>query len=288
MSKVIRTGQVTSGRGIVTLGRAEEGLYYEPGSEVATQDSPRIDLSGLLVARIDALRGELDQQWEARVRQEHETTRTAGERQLAQAQTEHQDELERVSQERYDEGHTDGVQSKEDEATEAVHRMAALHDTLKTERSQILLDAESVVIDLAFSLAQRVVQVEPAADPRVVARTAREGLRHLSDRSNLLLKVHPADLAIARRFATAWVERVDSDAILRVQVSNHVDRGGCMIEGPEENVDARLSTQLETLRDALREQVMAQHATTHQAQPEPDSVDDSTVTDLSDPAGEDV
>ncbi|HCV25781.1 MAG TPA: hypothetical protein DGN59_20180, partial [Candidatus Latescibacteria bacterium] len=84
----------------------------------------------------------------------------------------------------------DGVESKEAEAREAVVRMASLHDALKAERSQVLLDAESVVVDLAMSMARRVVRVEPVADARVVARIAREALRHLSDRSNLLLKVH--------------------------------------------------------------------------------------------------
>ncbi|MBT4101303.1 MAG: hypothetical protein HOM68_19045 [Gemmatimonadetes bacterium] len=292
MSKVIRTGQVAAGSGIVTLGRAEEGLHYDPDRESETK-SPRVDLNAIVDARVADVRSELDQQWETKLRQEHETTRVAGERQLEKAQAENQQELERISQERYDEGHQDGVQSKEEEATEAVERMASLHDALKAERSLILLDAESVVVDLALSLARRVVRVEPAADARVVARTAREALRHLSDRSNLLLKVHPEDLGIARRFSVAWVERVDTDAILRVQISNHVDRGGCMIEGPEENVDARLSTQLETLYEALREQVRQQHAVDHGEPEQEEAVDVKedtapSVGEASDTTGIDV
>ena len=258
MSKVIRTGQVASSGGIVTLGRAEEGLFYDPEVDAAS-DGKQIDLPAMIEARLNDVRGELDGQWEKRLREEHETTRTAGERQLAEAQQQHSQELERTSQERYDEGYQDGAASNEAEATQAVDRMTVLHDALKAERTQVLLDAESVVVDLALSLARRVVRVEPSADPLVVARTAREALRRVSERSNLMLKVHPEDLSIARRFAAAWVERVDADAILRVQTSAHVDRGGCMVEGPEENVDARLITQLETLHEALRDGVMSQH-----------------------------
>ncbi|HJN31238.1 MAG TPA: FliH/SctL family protein [Candidatus Latescibacteria bacterium] len=281
MSKVIRTGQVASGSGMVTLGRAEAGLYYEPEKE--TTDRNPLDLPAMLEARINALCSELDQQWEGKLRQEHETTRAAGEKQLQDATQQHQQELERVRQERYDEGHRDGVESKEAEAREAVVRMASLHDALKAERSQVLLDAESVVVDLAMSMARRVVRVEPVADARVVARIAREALRHLSDRSNLLLKVHSDDLGIARRFAAAWVDRVDKDAILRVQVSSHVDRGGCMIEGPEENVDARLSPQLETLYEALRQQVMELHADGSES-PESQSDEDNVAATVSAPS----
>lgn len=257
MSKVIRTGRMAAGGGVVTLGRAEEGLFYDP--DKGTEGKVNLDLPAMMEARLNQVRSGLDEQWESRLRQEHETTRAAGERQLGEAQQAHQQELERIHQERYDEGHQNGVASNEAEATQAVVRMAALHEALKDERSQVILDAENVVVDLAMALARRVVQVEPAADPRLVARTAREALRHLSERSNLLLKVHPEDLGVARRFTAAWVDKVDADAILRVQASGHVDRGGCMIEGPEENVDARLTTQLETLHEALRDGVMEQH-----------------------------
>ncbi|HCV25782.1 MAG TPA: hypothetical protein DGN59_20185, partial [Candidatus Latescibacteria bacterium] len=88
------------------------------------------------------------------------------------------------------------------------------------------------------------------------------------------------DLGIARRFAAAWVDRVDKDAILRVQVSSHVDRGGCMIEGPEENVDARLSPQLETLYEALRQQVMELHADGSES-PESQSDEDNVAATVS-------
>ena len=37
------------------------------------------------------------------------------------------------------------------------------------------------------------------------------------------------------------------------QIGDHVDRGGCIIEGPVENIDARLEKQLDILHDALRE-----------------------------------
>ena len=65
----------------------------------------------------------------------------------------------------------------------------------------------------------------------MLAQVIRAALEHLSQHSNLIIKVNPEDLAIARKFAQKWVEKIDTDAVLKVRVSDHVGRGGCMIEG---------------------------------------------------------
>lgn len=256
MSKIIRTGRV-SGSGVVTLGRHEEGLYLDPA--VPRDKAPEIDLEQIMAKRLQNLTDGLDKAWEGRMRQEHDTTRTAGERQLAEAVERHEAELASVHQGRYDEGYGDGVSAKEDEARDAVARVEVLHKAMRHDRDQVLFEAEILVVDLALAVARRITRVQAETDNMTVARTVRAALKHLSERSNLVIRVHPDDLQIARRFSSAWVERVDIDAVLRVQASDHVDRGGCMVEGGEENVDARLASQLDVLQKALRDQVEETH-----------------------------
>ena len=96
----------------------------------------------------------------------------------------------------------------------------------------------------------------------VLARVIHAALGHLSEHSNLVIKVHPEDLKIARKFVGKWVEKVDQDAVIKVQVGNHVSRGGCMIEGKEESVDARLEEQFEVLKLALRSAVFGESVET--------------------------
>lgn len=256
MSKVIRTGRV-SGSGVVTLGLHEEGLYLDPA--ISRGKAPAIDLEQIMSRRLQTLTQGLDKSWEQRLRQEHETTRAAGDKQLSEAVAQHQEELANVHQARYDEGYGDGVASKEDEAREAVQRLAVLHSAMREDRDQVLFEAETLVVDLAVALARRVTRVQAEVDTKTIARTVRAALQHLSERSDLVIRVHPEDLQIARRFSSAWVERIDADAVLRVRASDHVDRGGCMVEGGEENVDARLESQLDVLQRALRDQVEETH-----------------------------
>jgi len=248
VSKVIRTGRVSGSA--VTLGRAEDELYLRGEEEEAV-----VDVAQLLLARSQAQEAALTQQWEARLKQEHDTMRAAAERQLQEAQERHQAELEKVSQERYEAGVADGVASKEAEAREAVERVAAVHDSLKRERHQVLMEAEALVIDLAVSLARRVTGIQAEIDRKVLVKVIRGALEHLGEHDNLVIKVHAGDLQVARRFAAHWVDRVDADAVIRVVASAEVERGGCMIEGRDVNVDARLGEQIDVIEAALREAV---------------------------------
>ncbi len=258
MAKVYRTVRIDGP--VVTLGKAELELHQEEGQE---EEAPLVDISALLAARVEEAQNQLNAEWETRLQQEREDLQVQAASQLGESEARWRTEMEQVHQQRYEEGHADGVAAKEDEAREAVERLEALHQSLLQERGQVLIGAEVVLVDLAVALAQRVTGMQIELDPKVLARVMRNALEHLSEHSNLVVKVHPEDLQIANKFAAVWVEKVSQDAVLKVEVSDHVDRGGCMIEGREENVDARINEQFDVLHEVLRAAVYAKKENDH-------------------------
>ncbi len=102
------------------------------------------------------------------------------------------------------------------------------------------VEAEALVIDLCASMAHKVTGVQAEIEPTIVARVIRYALEHLSARSDLVIKVHEDDLQVARKFSANWVEKVSDGVNFRVENSDQVERGGCMIGGAEESVDAWL------------------------------------------------
>lgn len=250
MSKVIRTARIDGP--VVVLGEAERNLYQNEGKE---EEPALFDLSALVEARVEAVQNQLNQEWEERLQHERNELREAAEKKLHEEEAKWRAELEEVHRQRFAEGVQEGVESKEAEAREAVERLDVLHESLKQERRQVLLEAEKLVVDLASALALRVTSMQAEIDPMVLARVIHTALEHLSEHSNLVIKVHSEDLKIARKFVGKWVEKVDRDAVIKVQVGEHVGRGGCMIEGKEESIDARLEEQFEVLKAALRNTV---------------------------------
>ena len=246
MSKIIRT--VRLGGEVVTLGAAERDLH----EELEEQSLESIGLEKIIKEQLAVLHKGIDGEWENKLRQEMEYLQSQADKRLQEVETRGDEERNQIHQQRYDEGYQVGLDEREAESVDAVSRMGVLHDNLIAERTQVLKEAEETVIDLASALAKRIVGFQAEASPKVLVQVVRAALRHLSDRSNLEIKVHPDDLQIARRFAAHWVETVEQDSVLKVRASDHVGRGGCMIEGREENVDARLEEQANVLHDGLR------------------------------------
>lgn len=246
MSKIIRT--VRLGGPVVTLGVAERELYEE-GEE---QSLEAIGLESLLDEQVQEMRNGLEAEWEDRLRQEMQYLRSEADKRLEEAETRFAEERAAVHQERYEEGYKAGLDEREKETTESVSRIEKLHENLIAERAQVLKEAEETVIDLVAALVRRIVGFQVEMNPKALVLIVRNALGHLSDHSNLEIKVHPDDLQIVRRFAAHWVDKVDQDAVLKVRASEIVARGGCMIEGLEENVDARLEEQTKVLHDGLR------------------------------------
>jgi flagellar assembly protein FliH len=252
LAKIYRTVRIDGP--VVTLGKAEHQLHQKEGQE---EEAPVVDVAALLAARVEEAQGQLNAEWEIRLQQERTDLQAEADARLEESETRWRAEMEQIHQQRYEEGHADGVAAKEQEVREAVERLDALHQSLSQERGQVLIEAEIVMVDLALALAQRVTGMQIELDHKVLTRVMRNALEHLSEHSNLVVKVHPEDLQIANKFAAMWVEKVAQEAVLKVEASNHVDRGGCMIEGREENVDARINEQFEVLQEALRAAVYA-------------------------------
>lgn len=249
MSKVIRTVRIAGP--VVTLGQLERELYLNQLDEA--EAGTEVDLAGLLSNRVENLGQQLEARWEARLQQERQQQQQQAQAQLEESEARWRQQLEQTHQQRYEEGFQAGVAAKEAETREAVERMSQLHDAIEAQRAQILREADQLVVDLAVALARRVTGVQVTLDTKILLRAMRAALEELGGQGELVFKVHPEDLNIARKFAQRWTEKVGRDTALRVRPGDEVDRGGCLLEGEEANLDARLETQLEALQLALRD-----------------------------------
>ncbi len=247
MSRIIRTVRIAGP--VFTLGQAERELRLK-ASEGDLNGG--LDLERIVRERAAALRQELEQHAAARHQEAVQAAAEAAARRLQEVQEQAAVDQQRTAERRFQEGYRQGLDEREAEAREAVERLATLHEALKQERARVLRDGEELVVDLAMAVAERILDAQVDLDRTVVARIIRKTLEHLGEHGNLEVHVHPDDLKLARRLVQRWVERVDRDSVIRVRVSDLVDRGGCMVEGKEQNVDARLCPQLTVLHEALR------------------------------------
>lgn len=255
MSKVIRTARFTGP--VVTVGQAERDLYVERYRD-KDQGAEGLGLADILAQDEAQAVNALNAEWERKLQQEVNYVRGEAEKNFQEAEAAWQQERAQLHEQRYEEGVRRGAEQCEAEVKEAVNRIDVLHQSIEADRAQIMVEAETDVVDLVMSISRKILELQAVSNPKALLQVVRNALSHMSERSNLEIQVHPEDLAVVQRYAKHWVAKVDEQAVIKVRDSLHVERGGCMIEGREENVDARVEEQLQAMHQILRSAVFDQ------------------------------
>lgn len=110
---------------------------------------------------------------------------------------------------------------------------------------------ETEAVDLAFAVAEKILNASVAAAPSAVLEAVRGVLRGLVERERVTLLVNPDDLELVRqserdlRISLGGIEHCD------VQAERRVGRGGVIVRYADGQVDGRLETKLERAREVV-------------------------------------
>ncbi len=139
------------------------------------------------------------------------------------------------------------------EAAASAHRLAGdevarLIALLDETRSELCRDTERELIDLATSVAQRILHRELDVNPAVVAELVAAALIKLRGQPLIVVHVHPHDLEQLTKHETELVDLLADGAQLELEADESVPRSGCRVETAAGTIDATL----ESLRRAMR------------------------------------
>ncbi len=111
-------------------------------------------------------------------------------------------------------------------------------------------EAETALIDLALEAAKKIVADMPV-DAALVENTVREAVRQAEDSAEIVIQLHPEDLALLREHQAELLNGLPDSGPMRFTHSSEVGRGGCIIQTRFGLVDARRETKIEQLRQSL-------------------------------------
>jgi flagellar assembly protein FliH len=133
---------------------------------------------------------------------------------------------------------------------ETIELQRGILTSLRQVLPQIAHEAENTVIELALESAKKIVADMPI-DARLVEATVREALRHVEDTAEIIIQLHPDDLALLHHHQSPILDGLPETGPLRFSNSAEVSRGGCIIQTRFGLVDARRETKIEQLRQSL-------------------------------------
>ncbi|MDF1556261.1 MAG: FliH/SctL family protein [Deferrisomatales bacterium] len=134
----------------------------------------------------------------------------------------------------------------------AVGRLQALAEELAAHKPALYAEARSQVLELTLALVRKILGPLAAASPDAVVQVVERALQLLSDREQLTIRVHPDDLKVLLDAKPQLLTALDGIQRLTVVDDPSVQPGGCLVQTPTTEIDARLDTQLQELARSLR------------------------------------
>ncbi len=154
----------------------------------------------------------------------------------------------------YERGRHEGEIALREQLIAQRNEMAALLNgvisSLQKTVPQLVHETESALIQLALESAQKIVAGMPV-NPKLVESVVREALRQVEDTAEVVIQLHPDDLALLQKHKSGVLKPPPNSKPLQFSSSAEVTRGGCLLRTRFGVIDARRETKFDQLREAL-------------------------------------
>ncbi len=175
------------------------------------------------------------------------------------------EEAKKIREDAKKEGHAEGYKLGHDEGEKAARAELAdiirqanekaqktLRDA-KEQTSDYFVRAEDDIVEILMMSIEKILPQHFLDVPQVVLPVVREAIKRVRDQKEIKVHVDPDsyDLILMARGEFQSM-LTDGTAVLEVISDETLKPGDCVIETPNGGVDARLLTQIELMKDAIR------------------------------------
>jgi len=154
-----------------------------------------------------------------------------------------------------DKGHQQGYQQGLDEGLKQGQKVLqdlelAIADAVN-QRETLLSEAKREVLKLVIQVSRKVTFDAVRIDPETTLALISGVIDSLVDRSGLKIKVNPDHLPIVEQNIDRFLTGSATIKEIKIESDPRVRFGGCFIETPTGDIDARLLSQFEVIEDTL-------------------------------------
>jgi flagellar assembly protein FliH len=146
----------------------------------------------------------------------------------------------------YAQGERAGLEAGGKRAEAMLRRVAQTLEELGGLRQTLIHETERQMVQLALTLARRVVHREVTLDPELAAALAHVALDKLGTTTPATIRLNPEDYTVVAQDGERW-----GSVAVTVVPDPSIARGGCLVESDFGNVDATIERQFDELSRAL-------------------------------------
>jgi flagellar assembly protein FliH len=162
-------------------------------------------------------------------------------------------EIEHESREKgYKAGREAGFKDGQAEVTRLIDRLGTIVSHAVDVREEIIKSSEKQMVNIILTVCRKVIKDEIGERKDVVLNNIRAALQKIKGRDRVDIRVNFADLELTTSNKDELIKMLESLKKVNVYEDSRVDRGGVIITTDVGEIDARVSTQLDEIEEAIR------------------------------------
>ena len=160
-------------------------------------------------------------------------------------------------EEGYEFGHDNGEKNARDELKETIRaankKAEKTIQDAKDATAEYFIRAENDIAEIVMMAIEKILPQHFIDVPKDILPVVREAIKYVRDQKEVKIHVEPDsyDMILTARGDLQQI-LTDGTAILEIVSDDALKPGDCVVETPNGGVDARLSTQMELVKDAVR------------------------------------
>ena len=154
---------------------------------------------------------------------------------------------------RYALGHAAGLEEGLTEAQKVLKKFEGGIAENINQRHALLEEAKDRILQLVIQISRKVTFDAIQIDRDATATMISNIIDQLTDRTKLKIKVHPDFLPVLEQHMDRFLGQSTEIKDIVLEADPRVKHGGCFIETPSGDVDARIESQIDVIDDILRD-----------------------------------
>ena len=164
--------------------------------------------------------------------------------------------IDEVRTHAFQEGFAEGEKAGFEAGTKRVEPLIASFnqglEKLKNIRQEIHQAIEKEVVQLALSIAKKIVCHEVKTSAETVVCVAREALSRVENPGKIKVKLNPSDLQFIQDTKSQFSHLLQNVDSVRFEAEDSIQSGGCVIETEMGDIDARIEKQFRAIEESFQ------------------------------------
>jgi len=151
----------------------------------------------------------------------------------------------------FEAGYTNGQDQFKLDYTKQIKALNVLTNATFSVKNEIVFSSETEILELALLIAEKVIKVKFDQDIEAFKNMTQTAISLLKEKEEIKIVVNPKLIEYAQEIAPEVAESLNTLEQIKIIQDKAVSPDGVVVESVDSRIDARISTQLETLARTL-------------------------------------